>query len=226
MTSLKHLTLLTLLVLLLPVSLLAQTNAHSNMLVRNVTLIDPKNVVPDKLVNILIKDGKLDVVTEDKISSDATELVVDANKGSLMGHLNIGEAPSFIIFNTDPRENFDVLMDTKTYSVFAVDDGEVVKNDLRKVVSKDPIEEPTQSGWLAYTPPPFMVPLDYQDSGKWNQWNNKYSNGVFTAFLAMDRTYWLDQDAGSLVQQPLLDRFSGGQINSSTADKSRNISST
>ena len=124
--------LITLVVVLLQCSTLvnAQILGPQDTLVRNVKLTDPAKKVPDKIVNILITGGKLEVVTEDKISRNEADQVVNANGGFIVGNLEIGEAPSFMIFNEDPRQNFEVMLDTKTYSDFAVHDGIVIKNHL------------------------------------------------------------------------------------------------
>ena len=127
----------------------AQTTELERVLIRNVVLLDPNGTVEDKIVNVLLRDNKLDVVTEDKISRDEADMVVNANKGILLGKLELGQKPSFIIFNEDPRENFDVMMDTFTYSVFAVDEGVIVKNKLMGVVADEPEDEPRKTGWLA-----------------------------------------------------------------------------
>ena len=47
--------------------------------------IDPARQAEDKVVNILIRDGKLEVVTEDKISRDEAEQVVNAGEGFIVG---------------------------------------------------------------------------------------------------------------------------------------------
>lgn len=43
----------------------AQTLGPNRVLIRNVTLFDPSATVEDKVVNILLRDNKLDIVTED-----------------------------------------------------------------------------------------------------------------------------------------------------------------
>lgn len=43
----------------------AQTLGPNRVLIRNVTLFDPSATVEDKVVNILLCDNKLDIVTED-----------------------------------------------------------------------------------------------------------------------------------------------------------------
>ncbi len=42
-----------------------------------------------------------------------------------------------------------------------------------------------------------MVPLNYQDTTKWNKFETKYINGVFVSALILDSVNWLSQDEGS-----------------------------
>jgi phosphate-selective porin OprO/OprP len=183
-----------------------------DILVRNVILIDPAAKSEDSVVNMLIKGGQLEVISEDKISSDEASLVLDANGGFILGKLEVGAAPSFIILDTDPRTVFDVMLDTKRYSSFAVRDGFVVKNRLLDEFESDPDEEPVKSGWLAYTPPPFALPLNYQDTSKWNRFDSKYISGIFVSAMVLDRTNWLSQNDASESQFGDLDFYSGGEI--------------
>ena len=88
----------------------------------------------------LIKNFKLEVLTEDKISSNEAQQVVDAKGGFILGKLEIGKPPNFMIMSADPRENFNVMMDTKTWSIFAIHDGRVVKNRLLFMVEDDPLD--------------------------------------------------------------------------------------
>ena len=190
----------------------AQTTETQSVLIRNVLLIDPNEQAEDRVVNVLIREDKLEVITEDKISREEADLVVNAENGVVLGKLRLGEAPSFMIFSEDPREKFEVMMDTKTYAVFVVHDGAVLKNTLSNVIHDDPEEEPKKTGWLAYTPPPFMVPLNYRDSSNWNQWETRWVSGIFTAGLFLDRMEWLSQDAVNEQQVGDLDFVSGGEI--------------
>ena len=190
----------------------AQILGPSDILVRNVTLIDPAGKNEDKVVNLLIRDLKLEVVTEDKISREEADQVVNANGGFIVGKLEIGDLPSFMIFNEDPRQNFEVMLDTKTYSNFAVHDGIVIKNRLMGVRFDDPKDEPVKSGWLAYTPPPMAIPMSYQDSSKWNRFETKWISGMFTGAIALDRINWLSQDAVNEAQFGDLNTYSGGEI--------------
>jgi len=190
----------------------AQNQDPENILVRNVTLIDPARESEDKIVNILIRERKLDVVTEDKISRKEADQVVNANKGFIVGKLEVGEPPSFLIFREDPRENFDVMLDTKTYSSFAVHEGVVVKNRLLEVFEDDQVDEPVKTGWLAYTPPPLAIPMGYADTSKWNRWETKAVSGIFIAGLVLDRMNWLSQDAISEGRVGDLSDYEGGEI--------------
>jgi phosphate-selective porin OprO/OprP len=121
-----------------------------------------------------------------------------------------------MVLSQDPRENFQALLDTKTYASFAMHDGKVVKNTLVQVLEPEeevqPRERPRESGWLAYTPPPLAVPLSYTDTSKWNRWETKYVSGIFIAGLVLDRINWLSQDANSESQVGDLSPFEGGEI--------------
>ena len=187
-----------------------------NILVRNATLIDPAGSGPDRMVSLLVRDRKLEIITEDTIAAEGVDEVVNANAGFIIGNLEIGAPPNFMILIVDPRENFRALLDTKQYSSFAMHDGRIVKNTLVQVL--EPEEEapaPEQSrrtGWLAYTPPPLAVPLGYADTTKWNRFESKYVSGLFTAGLVVDRMHWLSQDTISEGQVGSLDAFEGGEI--------------
>ena len=187
-----------------------------NILIRNATLLDPAGKGTDRMVSLLVREGKLEIVSEDPIPGDGVDEVVNANAGFIIGNLKIGEPPSFMILSLDPRENFQALLDTKTYASFAMHDGRVVRNALVQVLETDQDVEPgaqrRQSRWLAYTPPPLAVPLSYTDTSKWNRWESKYVSGIFIAGLVLDRINWLSQDAANNGQVGDLSVFEGGEI--------------
>ena len=187
-------------------------NDIQDVLIRNVTLIDPSAASDDRLVNILIKGGVLEVVTEDKISGEEAEQVVNANGGFIIGQLEVGASPSFIIFREDPRETFEVMLDTKQYSTFAMNEGVVVKNALLEVFEEEHEDEPIKQSWLAYTPPPLAVPLNYMDTTKWNRFETEYVSGIFISGLVLDRMNWLSQDTVNEGQFGDLADFDGGEI--------------
>jgi len=56
------------------------------------------------------------------------------------------------------------------------------------------------------------VPTNYQDSSRWNRWETKYISGIFTGALALDRTSWVSQNAGSENLYGSLDDAEGGEI--------------
>jgi len=87
-------------------------NRPQSVLVKNVTLMDQEGGAQDVIINILIKDNKLDVVTQDDIAADTAELALNGQQGIVLGKLEVGKAPSFIILSDDPRKDFDVLLDT------------------------------------------------------------------------------------------------------------------
>ena len=185
-----HSAISTVFLIILSLALEAQVIGPERVLIRNATLLDPGSAVEDKIVNILISQNKLELVTEDKISRDEASMVVNANRGFILGKLELGDSPNFLIFDEDPRENFAVMKDTYSYSVLVVEEGVVVKNRLMGMDTNDPEDEPKKAGWLAYTPPPFMVPLNYQDASKWNQFDTEYITGTFISMVVMDRMNW------------------------------------
>ena len=186
-----------------------------DILIRNVTLLDPGGKTPDRMVSLLVRGGKLEIITEDAISGEGVDEVVNANAGFIIGNLKIGAPPNFMVLINDPRENFEVLLDTKKYASFAMYEGRVVKNELAQVFEPEQDEQPReqrQRGWLAYTPPPMAVPLNYADTSKWNRFESDYISGLFTAGLVVDRMHWLSQDAASEGQVGSLDAFESGEI--------------
>ena len=190
----------------------ARAADYERLIIRNVKIIDPAEKTEDKIVEILIEDKKLILITEESIARQDMDLVVDANRGVLMGRLKPGAPSSFMIFADDPREDFKVMLDTNRYAVFAIHKGEVERNNLTIMDKSAPEEKVKENNWLAYTPPPMVVPTNYQDSDRWNRWESKYISGIFTGALALDRTSWLTQDVGSEELYGDLNEFEGGEI--------------
>lgn len=190
----------------------AQTPTPERVLIRNVVLVDDDGEIEDVVVSILIKDGRLDTVTEEEIPIDQADLAVTAQGGVLMGTLDLGQPASFLILDGDPRENMEILLDTATYAHFAIIDGVIIKNTLPRAAPAFPDEEQRRSGWLAYTPPPVSLITSYQDSTKWNRWDTKYISGIFTAAVVLDRQRWVDQDEANEEQVGDLADFERGEI--------------
>jgi phosphate-selective porin OprO/OprP len=191
-------------------SVQAQADGAESVLIRDVRLIDREGEAEDVMANILIKKGRLDLVTKDRIPSSEADLALDAEEGILLGKLELGEPASFVILDEDPRENVEILLDTATHIRFAIVKGEILRNNLSPVTAAE--EEVEKRGWLAYTPPPIALPLAYQDKKRWNHFETKPVSGLFIAAVVLDRQRWLSQDAESEEQVGDLDEFNRGEI--------------
>ena len=204
------------LVVLLLVSCATAPAAESadvdRIIVLNSRLVGRDVAAQDVAINVLIVNGKLAVVTKDELVVEPGDVAVDSNGGFLFGRLALGASPSFVILDEDPRENVDVLLDTKTHARFAIREGVIVKNELPAVAVSPLDETPKPRVWKAYTPPPIAVPIRYYDTRKWNKFETKPVSGLFIGALLMDRQYWLSQDGDSEIQVGDLSDFEGGQI--------------
>ena len=196
---------------LLAVPAIGQTLDPQNLLIRNVYLVGDE---VDTLVNILVEDNKLTVVSNDAVEPPEGVSVVDGQEGYVLGKLGIGTTPSLVILNLNPLENFEVLLDTEDFSVFALHNGELKINLLLQVDEEELAEdaESTARGWQAYTPPPMAVPLSYLDTTKWNRWESGWVSGIFLAGVVLDRIAWGSQDAASEAHHGDLSEYDGGEI--------------
>jgi phosphate-selective porin OprO/OprP len=182
------------------------------IVVMNVRLAGRDAPTQDVPVNLLIVGGKLLVVTKDDLVIQSDDVAVDAGGGFLLGQLVLGEPPSFLILDRDPRVDFDVLLDTGAHARFAIREGVIIKNELAEAPPSPPEATPKARAWRAYTPPPMAVPIRYYDSRKWNTFRTKPISGLFTGALMLDRQFWLSQDAESEEQVGELEDFEGGKI--------------
>jgi phosphate-selective porin OprO/OprP len=198
---------------LCPLVVHAQFVDPQNVLIQNVHLTDGSKETSAVLVNILIADNKLEIVSEDEIPGDGSITVVDAREGYLLGNLEIGKSPSFIILSDDPRLDFEVLLDTSEHTIFAVHDGRLMRNTLYGVAEAEQVAKTSIEGsWKAYTPPPMALPLTYLDETKWNRWESKAVSGIFLAGLGLDRQHMLSQDSASEQEFGDLGAYDGGEI--------------
>ena len=188
------------------------------LLIKNVYLNSPDKENETLLVNLIIIDKKLDLVTQDEVKDEGMTKVLDAHKGFFLGNLKIGEPASFMILNENPGENSKVLLDTKKHLTFAISKGTIIKSSLDEFDKAAPVSDvkkkkPKQTGWLAYQPPPRQIPLSYKTGQrKWNTWDNDYFNGFFLGGLVLDRQKWLSQNNASEQQLGDLTTFNGGEI--------------
>ena len=68
---------------------------QESILIRNATLIDRGGDHAGVVVNILIKDSKLDIITEDLIPIEQADVSYDASGGFVLGELKLGGSASF-----------------------------------------------------------------------------------------------------------------------------------
>jgi len=184
-------------------------NDMQKILIRNVTVIDQSGKTADVVVSILIKQKKLELVTQDKIDLTKVDISFDAKRGFILGKLEVGSPAGFIILDQDPRINVNVMLDTKTHSVFAVSKGEVVLNKLIRV---DVDAQEQIRGWQSYAPPPIALPLSYQNKRKWNVFRTKPITGVLGGAILMENTHWLSQGFINEQQVGDLSEYEGGSI--------------
>jgi hypothetical protein len=122
--------------------------------------LDPENFVienvyiasvdaDDVAVNLLVQDDKLKLISKDSIPIPEGIAAFDGKGAYLVGNLTLGEPPSFMILDGDPRVDFEVLLDVDTRAVFAVVNGEVRYNRLE--FAADMLEPQADRGsWHAY----------------------------------------------------------------------------
>jgi phosphate-selective porin OprO/OprP len=184
-----------------------------DVLLRNVTLLNRGEQEQSGTVNLLIKSGKVDLITSDHVSRDEADLIYDAKGGFLIGQVKPGEPASFLIIEGDLRGNIELLLDTKTHASFAMVDGLVIRNRYRPVNQRTLEEEKAeQGGWLAYAPPPLAFPLNYNDTSRWNRFDTGPVSGIFAAAVLLDRQHWVDQDDNSEIQVGDLKEYEVGEI--------------
>ena len=165
-----------------------------------------------KKVNIRLEAGALELVTEDVIAAEEGSKVYDAKGGYVVGGLILGQPAAFLLVDGDPRQNPELLLDTKRHASFAVSQGRVLRNRLyRAGETQAEVKKRANSGWLGYTPPPIAMSTA-SDGPSWNQFDSKYASGVFIGALGLDRTNWQSQDDNSRQQVGNLNDFDGGEV--------------
>jgi len=184
-----------------------------DLIIRNVHIIGTGSQTEHTLANVQVVGNKIRLVSRDRIPAQSNMQVLDAKNGYLLGNLTVGSAPRFMILSDDPTADLNVLLDTKQFAVFAVDDGQLVVNKLQQVLG-DPDYPSTRLGrprWLSYQPPQFAIPTSVEAAQKWNGFRTKYVNGLFFSALALDRQ-WISQDDESRTQFGDLGDFERGTI--------------
>lgn len=192
----------------------AQSKTDESLIIRNVHVITNSSDSSLYLVNLLISDNVLELVSSEELSKTDEIEVWDADGGYLLGNLVVNRAPRFIILTEDPRKNFDIWLNMEPYTIFAINQGEIKINRLEEASesSGTPKDPYGRVKWFAYTPPPFALPINYSMGNKWNHWNKKNFQGLLFGALAMDRLYWLSQNDNSESQIGSLKSNAGGEI--------------
>ena len=186
--------------------------AEVSMLLENVAIGDFSNPEQHQLVVAEIKDGELISVSTTAPRSPAKHTVLDAQGGFLLGSRALGKPASFLILTRDPRHDFDALQHPQPYTVFAIDQGVLQRNDLiadgaeagQKVVDAD--------AWTDSVSP--TSELDRQQSGQqlWHQWQTGNTSVTFIAGAILDRMDWLTQNQASASRVGDLEAFDAGEV--------------
>jgi len=164
------------------------------------------------LVSVLIRNNILELVSPDELPAEDGVTAVDGRNGYLLGNLVVGQTPSFLILNQNPADDFEVLLDTDFYTIFAVHNGRLMRNNLFALDEEASKKRAVTSGWKSYSPPPMALPTSYLDTTKWNRWEGKYVSGIFLAAAILDRINWLSQNGESQQQVGDLSLAEGGEV--------------
>lgn len=133
------------------------------IIIHNVTFIDSSGEKEPTIATLLIKNKLFDLVTLDEIDVASSDIIFDAQNGFLLGTLSPGKVANFLILNKDPHKDIEVLLDTKKHILLAIRDGVIIRNNLKKQSNISSLAEQKKSkakraGWLAYSPPPMVIP--------------------------------------------------------------------
>jgi phosphate-selective porin OprO/OprP len=181
------------------------------MIIRNVLVLEPGSKSDTTSVDIQIINGRVALISEDRIHADVGVRVEDAADGYLLGDLEVGLPPQFIIVDDNPVKNFEVLLDTPAHTTFAINGDEIVKDAL-SVSSDDEPSPQVIAPWISYNPPPVLIDDSFVFDEKWNAFDSKYLSALFSAGLFLDRANWLSQNDASRNQVGDLEDYDGGTI--------------
>ena len=189
---------------------------EQKIVIHNVTFVDSTGDKKPTVASLVIKNKLFDLVTVDDIEVNTTDIIFDAQNGFLLGSLEPGEIANFLILSKDPHTDIEALLDTKKHILLAIREGVVIRNNLKKqsnisALAAQKKSKPKRAGWLAYTPPPVVIPSNYKDAD-WINFKNDYFTAALIGALAMDRQAWQSQDEDSLIQVGDLSSYDGGEI--------------
>lgn len=186
------------------------------IIIHNVTFIDSTGEKKPAVASLIIKDKLFELVTTDEIEVMTYDIIFDAQNGFLLGSLQPGKVANFLIVNENPHKDINTLIEIKKHILLAIRDGVIISNNLKKQSNISSLEEqkklkPKRVGWLAYTPPPMVIPSNYKDAD-WINFSNDYFTTALIGALAMDRQNWQYQDEQSELQVGDIQSYNGGEI--------------
>jgi len=189
---------------------------NQKIVIHNVTFIAHKNDKKSTSASLVITNKLFDLVTQDKVEVTHSDIIFDAQNGFILGSLESGKVANFIILDSNPHDNIEALLDTKKHVLLAIHDGVIVRNNLRKesnisALAVQKTNKPKRASWLAYTPPPIVLPSNYKDAD-WIKFNNKYFSSILIGALVLDRQKWEIQNEDSIAQIGDLESYNGGEI--------------
>ncbi len=80
-----------------------QAKIEQKIVIHNVTFVDPRNKEKQTIANIVIANKRFDLVTQDKVKVEHSDIVFDAQQGYLIGSLEPEEIANFMILDKDPH---------------------------------------------------------------------------------------------------------------------------
>ena len=155
---------------------------EQKIVIRNVTFVDPAKANKSTTANLVITNKLFDLVTQDDIKVSHGDIIFDAQNGFILGSLESGEIANFMILDANPHDNIEALLDTKKHVLLAIHNGVIIRNNLKAESNISALAEqkrlkPKRAGWLAYTPPPIVLPSNYKDAD-WIKFDNDYFSTV------------------------------------------------
>jgi len=181
------------------------------IIIRNVYVTDPESEAGIRSVDIQILKGRVAHVSDEHIHAEDGMPVRDADEGYLLGHLEVGLPPIFIIVDDNPLENFDVLRDTLAHTTFSID-GERVIIDYLATSSEIVRAGQIVDHWISYNPLPVVVDDSFVFDEKWNAFDTEHFTALFSAGIFLDRANWMSQNDASRNQVGDLGDYDGGTI--------------
>lgn len=189
---------------------------EQKIVIRNVTFVDPANKGKSTTANLVITNKLFDLVTQDDVDISHDDIIFDGQNGFILGSLESGQIANFMILDANPHDNIEALLDTKKHVLLAIHNGVIIRNNLKaesniSALAEQKRTKAKRAGWLAYTPPPIVLPSNYKDAN-WIKFDNDYFSTILIGALALDRQSWQSQDEASLAQVGDLQDFNGGEI--------------